>query len=106
MSIVALDHSIEISNEVELLAEQLGVRSELPAVVAMTRVVFPDAVVTVETEHDPEIAGYSKLVIVVTQVRQDVPSAVAAHQRWHRELPESCQPSLASNFCLGMEFDE
>ena len=98
--------NVSMSSEVDSLAEQLGVRAELPAVMAMTRQIFPGSRASVEVEIDPEIANYVNLVIVVRLPPQKIEASVAAYQRWHRELPETCPASLASNFCLGMEFDE
>jgi hypothetical protein len=98
--------NVSMSPEVDSLAEQLGVRAELPAIMAMTRHVFPDGEVSMEVEIDPEIANYVKLAIVVQLPPQEIEASVAAYQRWHRELRETCPAGLATNFCLGMEFDE
>ncbi len=98
--------NVSTSSDVDLLAEQLGVRAELPAIMAMTRHVFPGGKVSMEVEIDPEIANYVKLAVVVRLPPQDIKASVAAYQCWHRELPETCPASLATNFCLGMEFDE
>lgn len=103
---VATVPNISISPDVDSLAEQLGVRAELPAVMAMTRQIFPGSRATVEIEIDPEIANYVKLVIVVRLPPQKIEASVAAYQRWHRELRETCPAELATSFCLGMEFDE
>ena len=61
--------NVSMSPEVDSLAEQLGVRAELPAVLAMTRCVFPEAVVSVEIDDDPEIANDFHLAIVVRAAR-------------------------------------
>ena len=98
--------TVSTSSDVDSLAEQLGVSAELPAVIAMTRHVFPAGRVSVEIEIDPEIANYVKLTIVVRLPPPDIEASVAAYQRWHRELRETCPAGLATNFCLGMEFDE
>lgn len=98
--------NVSITAEVDSLAEQLGVRAELPAVLAMTRRVFPNAVVSVEIDDDPEIANDFHLAIVVCAARFTGQGNVDEYCRWHREISESCPAPLEHVFRLSVEFDE
>ncbi|MEK6259436.1 MAG: hypothetical protein AABP62_12535 [Planctomycetota bacterium] len=91
---------------VDSLAEQLGVRAELPAIVEMTRCVFPETVVSIEIDDDPEIANDFHLAIVVRAARFTGQASVDAYRRWHRELSDVCPAPLKHVFRLSVEFDE
>ena len=97
---------VSFSSAVDSLAAQLGVRAELPAVLVMTRRVFPDAVVSVEIDDDPEIANDFHLVILVRAARFTGQGNVDAYCHWHRELSDACPAPLKHVFRLGVEFDE
>lgn len=98
--------NISMSSEVDSLAEQLGVRAELPAIVEMTRCVFPETVVSIEIDDDPEIANDFHLAIVVRAARFTGQASVDAYRRWHRELSDVCPAPLKHVFRLSGEFDE
>ena len=98
--------SVSMSSDIDLLAEQLGVRAELPAVLAMTRCVFPETEVSIEIDDDPEIANDYHLAIVVRAARFTGQGSVDAYCRWHRELSDVCPAPLKHVFRLSVEFDE
>ncbi len=98
--------NISMSPEVDSLAEQLGVRAELPAVLAMTRSVFPETGGSIEIDDDPEIANDFHLAIVVRAAKFTGQSSVDAYHRWHRELSDVCPAPLKHVFRLSVEFDE
>lgn len=95
-----------ISPEVDSMAEQLGVRAELPAVLAMTQRVFPNAMISIEIDDDPEVAQEFHLVIVVGIARFNGQANIEAYSRWHRELSGTCPAPLKHVFRLSVEFDE
>ena len=98
--------NVSTSSDVDSLAEQLGVRAELPAIVEMTRCVFPEAEVSIEIDDDPEIANDFHLAIVVRIARFTGKASVDAYRRWHRELSDACPAPLKNVFRLSVEFDE
>ena len=98
--------NVAMPPDVESRAEQLGVQAELPAIIAMTRCVFPEAAVSVEIDDDPEIANDFHLAIVVRVARFTGQASVDAYRRWHRELSDVCPAPLKHVFRLSVEFDE
>jgi hypothetical protein len=98
--------NIALSSDVDSMAEQLGVRAELPAVLAMTQFVFPNARVSVEIDDDPEVNQEFHLVIAVGIPRFNGSANIEAYGRWHRELSDACPAPLKHVFRLSVEFDE
>jgi hypothetical protein len=86
----------------DFAAEQ-GVTTYLPAVLGMTRSVFPRAALRVVVEDDPEIANDRHIVIIVTVQDLSVPQALEARWQWHHELFASCPAPLVCVFRLGLE---
>ncbi len=103
MSVASIPNSAEISSEVASLAEQLGVRAELPRVVAMTQAVFPGDAVRVEIDDDPEVPDDRHLAIVVRASLESVDQLVATQWKWHEQLFGCCPAPLASIFRLATE---
>ena len=103
MSAVSNPTSAGISSEVVSLAEQLGVRAELPRVIAMTQAVFPGDAVRVEIDGDPEVADDRHLAIVVRATVDSVDQLVATQWKWHEQLFGCCPAPLASIFRLATE---
>ncbi len=98
--------NVSTSSDVDSLAEQLGVRAELPAIVEMTRCVFPETEVSIEIDDDPEIPNDFHLAIVVRAARFTGQASVDAYRCWHRELSDVCPAPLKHVFRLSVEFDE
>ena len=103
MSAASIPTSARISSEAVSLAEQLGVRAELPRVIAMTQAVFPGDVVRVEIDDDPEVADDRHLAIVVQASLESVDQLVATQWKWHEQLFGCCPAPLAAVFRLATE---
>ena len=103
MSAASIPTSAAISSEVVSVAEQLGVRAELPRVIAMTQAVFPGDAVRVEIDDDPEVADDRHLAIVVRATVDSVDQLVATQWKWHEQLFGCCPAPLASIFRLATE---
>lgn len=84
-------------------AEEQGVVAYLPAVLAMTRRIFPTWPIKVLLEGDPEIANDWHIVLEVeTPEDVDVDRAVDAHWQWGGEIFEHCPSTHVCVFRLGM----
>ena len=103
MSATSLPNMPCVSAEIDALAVQLGVRSELPRVIAMTRAVFPGDLVRVEIDDDPEDRSDRHLAIVVRSTVDSVDQLVATQWKWHERLFECCPSPLTSIFRLATE---
>ena len=88
--------------EVQAFAEEQGVTPYLPAVLEMTRRIFPQAPLTVLVEDDPEIANDRHIVLEVALTSRDVDPLFAARQRWVNEVFEHCPSTHLCVFRLGM----
>lgn len=93
----------EIAPEIATAAEQLGVRAELPQVIAMTQDVFPGNSWRVEIDDDPEIPDDRQLAIVVRTSFRSVDELVASQWKWHERLFACCPAPLAPAFRLSTE---
>ena len=92
-----------VSPEIATAAEQLGVRAELPQVIAMTQDVFPGNPWRVEIDDDPEIPDDRHLAIVVRTNFHSVDELVASQWKWHERLFACCPAPLAPVFRLSTE---
>lgn len=93
----------DLSADVKAFAEKEGVAAYLPAVLAMTRRIFPTLPIKVFLEDDPEIANDWHIVLeVLLPDDVDVERAVAAHEQWTREIFEHCPATHVCVFRLGM----
>lgn len=92
----------DLPAEVVSFANAQGVSSILPAVLEMTRRVFPNAALNVLLEADPEIANDAHIVVEV-KVELEVPQALEARFQWHRELFGCCPAPQVCVFRLAME---
>ena len=88
--------------EVQTFAEEQGVTAYLPAVLEMTRRLFPQAPMTVLVEDDPEIANDRHIVLEVAVTSRDVEELSAARQRWVSEIFQHCPATHVCVFRLGM----
>ena len=93
----------EFAPEIATAAEQLGVRAELPRVIAMTQDVFPGNSWHVEIDNDPEIPDDRHLAIVVRTSFRSVDELVASQWKWHERLFACCPAPLAPAFRLSTE---
>lgn len=77
---------IAVPPDVSAFAAAQGVAAELPAVVAMTQRVFPDATLSVSLEDDPEIPNDCHILLAAREVNLDVDESLAASWEWDRQL--------------------
>lgn len=89
--------------DVLAFAEKLGVAEYLPAVLAMTRRIFPSWHLKVFLEGDPEIADDWHIILEV-QVPEDVTAEMLfdLDQKWVGQLFEHCPSTHVCIFRLGM----
>jgi hypothetical protein len=86
-----------------VFADESGVRQYLPGILEMTRQIFPEAQrIEAMLEEDAETTDDRRIILQV-DVRLAVPQAVAAADRWHRDLFQCCPATHACFFCLGMQ---
>ena len=94
---------LQIPSEVCAFAAEQGVQAELPAIVNMTRRLFPDAAISLELDIDPEISNDCHIAVVAKGVNLTVDQGMEASQEWHRGLFHCCPASFAWVFRLGLE---
>lgn len=95
--------SMPIPPDVTAFAAEQGVSAELPVVVEMTRRLFPEAEMFVQTEDDPEIANDRHIVIVTRPTGLSVDDALELLWEWHRQMFLCCPATLVCVFRLGLE---
>ena len=76
--------------DVIAFAAEKGVSDYLPAVLEMTRQVFPNCPVVPLVEDDPEIPDWRAIVMQVDVTGMNVEQLVAAQQRWSAALFQHC----------------
>jgi hypothetical protein len=81
--------TIDLPEEVRKFVREQGLEERLPAVLEMTRAVFPGCEPSVELENDRELPE-RYLVVNVVRVDLDVPQAVKARKAWCRGLRAAC----------------
>ncbi len=92
-----------VPSDVLAFAETQGVTAELPAVLAMTRHLFPRASLSLSLDEDPEIPNDRHIVVGVKRPGLSADDAVAVTWQWHRELFGCCPAPLVCVFRLGLE---
>ncbi len=93
----------DVSPDVQTFAEKEGVAPYLPAVLEMTRRIFPTWPIKVFLEDDPEIANDWHIVLEVEVPDEpDVDRLVEVHGQWSREIFEHCPSTHVCIFRLGM----
>jgi hypothetical protein len=91
--------------EVYAFAEEQGVSAYLPAILEMTRAVFPKAPLNVCVRDDPELADNRSIAFDV-DVPPDLAQARKDHRRWNDGLFECCPAPLVCTFVLSMNLVE
>jgi hypothetical protein len=93
----------EVSPDVRAFAEDQGVAAYLPAVLAMTRRIFPAAPMRVFLEDDPEIDDDWHIIVEV-QVPGDATAEffVETDKRWCSEIFQHCPARYVCIFRLGV----
>jgi hypothetical protein len=93
----------DVSSEVLAFAEKVGVAEYLPAVLAMTRRIFPTWPAQVLLEDDPEIANDWHIVLEVQTPEQATAEELfALDQQWVEEIFACCPSTHVCTFRLGM----
>jgi hypothetical protein len=92
----------EIPAEVRAFAEEQGVTGYLPAVLEMTRRIFPGAPLRLLVEGDPKIARAQHIVLEVEVSGSDVQQMFEAQWQWCGEIFAHCPSTHAPVFQLGM----
>ena len=93
----------EVTSDVWTFAEQQGVAAYFPAVLAMTRRIFPTWPVKVFLEDDPEIANDWHIVLEAQVPEEATAEALfALDQQWVEEIFEHCPSTHVCIFRLGM----
>jgi hypothetical protein len=96
--------ALEWPKEVAEFAAEQGVEHCLPAILEMTRGLFPAAQrLEVLLEADWEIANQWYIVFEVEVSGWDVSRAVAARHQWILELGRCCPSARPGPFVLGLE---
>ena len=106
MSIATQSPQLVVPPEVLALAAEQAVTPYLPAVLEMTRRIFPNASLGVLVDDDPEIAKDRRIVVRVQVDDMDVSQALEARYQWHRELFACCPAPLVCVFRIGLELTE
>jgi hypothetical protein len=91
-----------VSGEVSAFADKQGVAPYLPAVLEMTRRIFPTAPITVLLEDDPEIANDWHIVFEVETTGITAEQLIAARRQWIREIFQHCPSTHVCVFRLGL----
>jgi hypothetical protein len=93
----------DVSPDVRTFAEEQGVAAYLPAMLAVTRRIFPTWPIKVFLEDDPEIANDWHIIFEV-QVPEDATGETifALDQQWVQESFEHCPSTHICIFRLGM----
>jgi hypothetical protein len=93
----------EVLPDVRAFAEEQGVAEYPPAVLAMTRRIFPAAPMRAFLEDDPEIDNDWHIIVEV-QVPRDATAEffVETDQQWCREIFEHCPARYVCVFRLGV----
>jgi hypothetical protein len=88
--------------EVAAFAAEQGVSAYLPAVLEMTRRIFPHNPITILLEDDPEIANDWHIVFEVDVTGLDEAELIAAQDQWSTEVFQHCPATHVCIFRLGM----
>jgi hypothetical protein len=89
-------------SNVAAFAIEHEVANHLPAVLALTRRIFPTAPIVPQLECDAEMEDESLIVVEVDVTGLEVPQLVASQRQWSAELFSCCPSTHAHLFCLRM----
>ncbi len=93
----------EVSPEVRAFAEEQGVAAYLPAILAMTRRIFPAAPMRVFLEDDPEIENDWHIIVEVQVPKDATPEFfVETDEQWCSEIFQHCPARYVCIFRLGV----
>lgn len=106
MTPVTQTPSLDIPSEVYAFAAAQGASIYLPAILDMTRRVFPHSRrLVLFLEDDPEIPNDRHIVLEV-DAPLEVPQALQAHRHWNDGLFACCPAPLVCVFRLSMDLGE
>jgi hypothetical protein len=92
---------VAVPAEVAAFAAEVGVSAYLPAVIEMTRRIFPDAPLRLYLEDDPEIPD-RYLVLEVDLDSYPAQQCFSNQQNWSREIFQDCPAAHVHIFHLRM----
>jgi hypothetical protein len=92
----------EVPAEVRAFAEEQGVTGFLPAVLTLTRRIFPGAPLRVLVDDDPEIANDRHIVLEVEVAGLDVQQMFEAQRQWTADIFKHCPAIHAPVFRIMM----
>jgi hypothetical protein len=92
----------ELSPEVLAFAAERGAADYLPAVLEMTRRIFPNVPLSVRVAEDAEIAGEQYILFEVVVPDWTAQELLASHHQWTSQIFECCPATHVCVFCLGM----
>jgi hypothetical protein len=84
-----LHQPIEIPEDVRAFAREKGVEDRLPAILEMTRQIYPGSKPTLALEHDPELPE-SYIVVGVRSADTEVATLLKARREWLRGIASVC----------------
>src|SRR5262249_32513404 len=97
----------DVSPDVQAFAEKEGVAPYLPAVLEMTRRIFPNRPMKGFLEGDPEIANDWHIILEVQMPTDSgVDELDATHHRWNHEIFQHCPSRYVCIFRLGVKLSE
>ena len=88
--------------EVTAFAAEAGVTAYLPAVLAMTRRLFPAAPLTVQLDIDPEIPDDRHIIVLVDVSGMSVDQMSHLQQEWIRQIFDICPAPHVCVFRIGL----
>ncbi len=94
---------IAIPAEVRAFAAKHQVDGYLPSVLDTARKLFPDAMIRVVLEDDPEIENDTHIVVLASGVALDVEQTLACYDEYHRALFSFVPAPVICTFRLGLE---
>jgi hypothetical protein len=97
-----LHQANEIPEDVRAFAREQGVEACLPAILAMTRQVFPGWEPTLTLVPDPELPE-SYIVVEVQNPETEIPKLLKAQRDWLRSVASICPGIGAYWFTIRME---
>jgi hypothetical protein len=77
---------VVVPEDVQAFAREQGVEAYLPAVLQTARQVFPEALVEIGLDPDPEIEEMCHLLVTVQGARRTVEQALQAEDEYQRRL--------------------
>jgi hypothetical protein len=98
--------TIQVPEDVSTFAVEQKVDVYLPAILLMTKQIFPAAEMSVVVEDDPEIPEDRHIIVQTRQVQLSIEEAMQGRWNWCRNIFDACPAPLVCVFRLGLEIAE